>query len=169
MLRRTTRALFIPKLFGGPAFFAAVLLLLLLLTACAHRQDAKDSRPGKHAMEEMRVLIRETIQDSDRAALLLALVEKTENQINQLGLAFRSFQKDMQALNKNYDATVEDFETLLADFNPRRKKLQQEILASVFMMKALTRPEEWKILSEQETKTLFLGVQEARWQGRQGK
>ncbi len=166
MLRRTTRALFIPKLFRDPAFFAAVLLLVLLLTACAHRQETQEQMAGKHAMEEMRVLIGETIQDSDRAALLLDLVEKTDNQINQLGQVFGSFEKEMQTLNRDYDATPEDFEALLADFNATRKKAQEEILASVFMMKALTRPEEWKILSEQETKALFFGVQESRWQGR---
>jgi len=135
-----------------------VLGLILLMNGCAHQPVSKEES-RQRVLEEMRIYIRK-IPDPNRVEQLLVLVDALQQDLAELNRTVRKFRSDMRMLNANYDATRDDFDEILDDYNTTRKGKQREILTSYLKMKELTTPDEWKNLAKSEEKALSKSL---RW------
>jgi hypothetical protein len=133
-----------------------VLGLILLMNGCSHQPFSKEES-RQRVLEEMRIYIGK-IQDPKRVEQLLVLVDALQQDLAELNRTVRKFGSDMRTLNVNYDATREDFDKMLDEYNTTRKGKQREILTSYLKMKELTTPDEWKSLAKSEEKALSKGL-----------
>ncbi|UCG12728.1 MAG: hypothetical protein JSU72_20010 [Deltaproteobacteria bacterium] len=133
-----------------------VLGLILLMNGCSHQPVSKEES-RQRVLEEMRIYIGK-IQDPKRVEQLLVLVDALQQDLAELNRTVRKFGSDMRTLNVNYDATREDFDKMLDEYNTTRKGKQREILTSYLKMKELTTPDEWKSLAKSEEKALSKGL-----------
>jgi uncharacterized coiled-coil DUF342 family protein len=135
-----------------------VLTFVLLVNGCAH-QKVSDEESRQRVLEEMRIYVKE-IPDPHRAEQLSVLVDTLQQDVAELRKTVRKFRREMGVLNKNYDATNEDFREILDEYNSARKGIRQEILSSYFKMKKLTTPDEWKDLAKLEEAALSKGLRQ---------
>ena len=135
-----------------------LMALCLLLSACAHKpQETTEAKP--QVLDEMRTYIT-SLPDADRVELLLNIVDRLETDLSALNQNRIRFAKVARALYADYDASPDDFNTLIDEYGAGRALLQQLILASHFEMKDLTSPEEWQQLAKIEEDALTEGLKQ---------
>jgi hypothetical protein len=96
----------------------------------------------------MRGRIEATIQDSDRKARMLALVDDTERDLAEMDRLIQQLYTDISALGEDYHTTPEAFELAIAEFEERRSEVRDRVIDTRFKMKEMSTPEEWKKLTD---------------------
>jgi len=139
---------------GSMKFFKCflILTLILVISGCSH-QPITEEQSRLQMLEEMRAYL-EKIPDPDRREQLFTHMNTLKQDLAELSRTVDGFAAKAERLNANYDATKEDFHKIFDQFNTSRKRLQQEILTSHYMMKELTTAEEWEDLAELEKEAL---------------
>jgi len=137
---------------------AATAILVLALAACASRKEAPDPVAVQEQIAEYRAqeidLVRSTVMDDDRADRLIALLGERDRLISDHVKEISVHRKEMAALNADYDAERESFDSRLNEYNRQRRSAQREIVALIAAMKNETTADEWKILSKYQLKRL---------------
>jgi len=124
---------------------------LLVMTGCS-KGKKKTVMPGEEWVEDLRARIGKHISDPGKKRLLMDLVDQDIKIFNELSQETEKYNKELFAVDKNYNSTPEDFKKVFSGFNETRYRLRAQSLEIRFKMKALCTPEEWKGLSHFRTK-----------------
>ena len=137
-----------------------IAMVALTLLSCTSLRQAPDPAKVLAQIAEYREqeisLVRETVEDPERADRLVTLLAERDRLTAQYAKRITEHREKLAALAADYDSRREDFEALLADFNRRRAAAQQESIELVAAMKAATTAEEWETISKFQLKRLDL-------------
>jgi hypothetical protein len=86
----------------------------LLLSACAGKDDVAPADIEKQAFEDLRTAVRDAVDDPEREAEVVGLVDQLERDLAALRGRIADRRRTVSALNANYDTSREDFEKYLA-------------------------------------------------------
>jgi|GEM_PF-1382161 len=141
---------FIRKTSGWPSLIAvlALCVLLGLSYGCSKIGKKDEFKPGNEWIEDMRARVAENIEDPGKKTRMLALVDQVNKDLYELDRVVRKLYADLDALGDNYDATPEEFQKAISEFEADRKKLVDRIIDSRFKMRDLSTPEQWNDLTD---------------------
>ena len=139
----------------------AVVLLtisILLVPACSSRNEAPDPVKVQEEIAEHRKqevdLVRETVSDHERAGRLTQLLSERDRLISNHAKEIGAYRKQVLELNADYNADRKNFDILMVDYNSQRAAAQIELTELIGAMKSETTPEEWKVISKFQLKSL---------------
>ena len=139
-----------------PAMRGLATLIAMLIFGCTMIHDAPDPARVQEQIESYRQqeleLVRSTIDDPERAARFIELMNERDELIETSTAAITRYRNRMAELNADYNADRESFEALLFDFQRQREVAQGQFVAIVGRMKAETTAEEWKDIAKFQTK-----------------
>jgi hypothetical protein len=135
-----------------------VAISFLFLPACASRKEAPDPIKVQEEISEYRnqelELVRSTIPDQERADRLIQLLDERDRLISDHTKEISAYREQMSALNADYNAERQSFDSLMTGFNSQREMAQKEYVALLVAMKEETTAEEWKAISKYQLKRL---------------
>jgi len=102
---------------------------------------------GAEWVEELQKRIEKYIEDPEKQRQLIELVDQEVKIFEEMTKETDRFLKKLISVDKNYNATPEDFKNVLSEFNEIRNRLRNQSLDDRFKMKALCSVEEWKEIS----------------------
>lgn len=133
-------------------------IVLAIVLGCASGSKPVDPAAVQAKVEaseaEFRDLANDTIEDRDRAATFIRLLDERDALIADHAGAVRRYAETMKALNADYDASRDDFERVARQYNSDRRLSQSRFVDLMSRMKAATTDKEWKKLSKFELKEL---------------
>jgi len=131
-----------------PALFAvlALCVLLGLVSGCSKsgKKDTAEFDPGGGFAEDMRDTVEDEIEDPDKKAEMLVLVDQMAKDVEEMDRVVQKLYADINRLNDNYNASPEEFRKVIAEFEASRKEVRDRIVDNRFKMRDLSTPEEWK-------------------------
>jgi septal ring factor EnvC (AmiA/AmiB activator) len=104
--------------------------------------------------------IRNIIRDPARADQLVALTKEFQQVATDSIATIKSYRAKVAALNSNYDATREDYETLFNDQDARREAFIKKAVAIRQRMAVYTTDAEWEALKKARLRALDADLQE---------
>ena len=132
----------------------AALIITFMLSACSGKEAVAPESVGKAAFDDFRETVIEVIEDPERQATVLLLVEDYESDYANLMSAVKTQRTELRRLNADYDATREQFQSYydkyMSDIQSARKDATESRTAFVNS----TTTEEWDALSKAESKTM---------------
>jgi hypothetical protein len=129
------------------------LIVLGVLVGCSGSPTAMED-VEKQAFDDMRSGVRGIIDDPEREAAVVALVDDMEAQYVEMRETAQRRRAALQELNADYDATREQFAEYLDTHNADLKRTQQEFLAGHRRLINATTAEEWSALEKSNTKSM---------------
>jgi hypothetical protein len=143
-------------------------VLLLSLAGCGGKNTKSVYGPGHDWVNDMRERVQEQIDDPDKVADLLLVVDQVEETVIELDQNVMDYYTALTKLDKNYNSTRDEFQAVMDQFNKEREEAFEEVLGHVFKMKKIAGREDWKKLSDID-KTLYQDWQRAYEQEPSGK
>lgn len=135
----------------GPA---VTLIFTFLISACSGKDAVAPVVVSKEAFDDFREAIIEVVQDPERQARVLSLVDDYESDYESFLAAVTTQRTELRRLNSDYDATREQFQSYFdkynADIRSSRKKASESRAAFVNS----TTAEEWDALGKADSKTM---------------
>ena len=120
------------------------MLIAILLGIFLSTGSSTGSMIGQNFIDDLSAKVENNIIVSDQKKELLSLVDDMEDEIKKFSNQLKGSSKAIKRLNKDYDATREDFETILHELNTNRAGTQEKIMKIRFKMKNRLTREEWK-------------------------
>ena len=124
------------------------------LVACGGKEAVAPEDVEREAIDDFRQTIEEVIEDPDREAEIMALVDGLYGDFRNLRESVTKRRTELRRLNADYDATREQFgefiEVIDAEIKAERKSVTQRRIALV----EATTEQEWDALKKAETKTM---------------
>ena len=145
------------KLISSPRWPAAVLALTLVLAAAAGCSSKHELTPEQRAQADVTAYeaeIRKIIPDAARADQLVALTNEFQQLATESIASIKSYRAKVAALNSNYDATRQDYETLFSAQDASREAFIKKASALRERMAALTTDSEWEALKKARLRAL---------------
>ena len=102
------------------------------------------------AVADLRAYVQREVTEPERAAKMLLQVELLEAGIQAYNTVASEAGTEIQQLNRDYDATRDQFEALLSRHNTARIEARDVLLASAFRLRDLASEAEWKEIAELE-------------------
>ena len=96
----------------------------------------------------MRKRIQKKIDDPQKAAELLIVVDDVEATLMDLNDDVEAYYGELRKLGENYKSTRAEFQAAIDDFNAKRLDYAKNILGFIFEMKRIAGTEDWKTLAE---------------------
>ena len=138
--------------------FAALTGGLVMLIGCASSSGPVDPAAVQAQFAATKVELRElaasTIEGPQHAMEFIALLDERDALVATQVDSIRRYRDAMRTRNADYDATREDFEILITDYNRSRRSVQSQFVDITNRMKGATTAEEWKTLAKFELKEL---------------
>lgn len=126
--------------------------LILVGAGCSrpHRywKSGDDDRKTDRLARQAASLIEKTVQDRDRADRVKALVAELIEAGTESYQHNRYYRRQFQVLNAKYDATPEEFGSVLNEIQTNLNKTAAKIVELRFKIKEQLKEEEWKVLSK---------------------
>ncbi len=132
---------------------SAGLIVVATLAACSGSPTA-DEDIEKQAFDDLREEVRTVVEDPEREAVVVALVDSMEEQFAVLRDSAATRRQVLQDLNADYDATREQFVEFLGIHNAELRRGQQAFLESHRELVEATTAEEWAALEKTDTKSM---------------
>lgn len=129
------------------------LAMLVFLAGCGGSPTADEDIQGQ-AFEDMRNEIRSVIDDNEREATVLALVDRLETDFAELQNTAERRRSRLRELNADYDATRPQFDAFLADYNEQLERSHADFRESHRALVESTTSEEWSALAKSNTRTM---------------
>jgi hypothetical protein len=133
----------------GVGKIMGLIMLMFLFQACSN--TVKNTAELR---ENERELVRSTIDDPERAARLISLLDQRDQLVNKHIEMVSRYRKQMQKLNADYATDRQTFEKVIAEFDMERIRGQQLLLELTTAMKKQTSAEEWKEIAKYQVKNL---------------
>ena len=111
-------------------------------------KSADAFKPGIEWLEDMRERVSENIAEPDRRAKIMVMVDQLAEDLVTLDQAVQKLYTDLDALNKDYDATPEDFKAAIAKFEADREIARVRIMDTRFNIRSMSTQEEWEDLTD---------------------
>jgi hypothetical protein len=151
------------RLIFSPRWLAAVIALALAIATVAGCSSKHELTPEQQAQADMAAYeaqIRNIIRDPARADQLVALTKEFQQVATDSIATIKSYRAKVAALNSNYDATREDYETLFNDQDARREAFIKKAVAIRQRMAVYTTDAEWEALKKARLRALDADLQE---------
>ena len=101
---------------------------------------------GGDPLEVLRNKVSSTVHDEERAAAMLAEVDKLDQLLIESAALLSEAARRQRALFSDYDSTPQDFETQLSDLSRKRRGLQEDLLHVHLEFKDKATAEEWEAI-----------------------
>jgi len=142
-----------------PRFRIAGVLAVLMMIAlsgvgCSKSKNVGSKQPTQKWAQDMRERINKTVTDPDRATQMLLLTNDLEKAMFEFNTDLTEYYGNIKRVNADYDATREDFEKVISDFDVIRKAARAKVIAIRSKMADLATDEEWVALSDTKA-TIF--------------
>jgi hypothetical protein len=133
-----------------PLLGLTVFCLLLGFTTACTKGKPNESKfvPGEAWLKDKRARIERVMTDRYKKTELMALVDQTERDVQELDLAVQTMYGDLASLDRDYNSSPDDFRKAFSKLNAKRQKLRTSFIDARFKMKNLVTPDEWKKLTE---------------------
>lgn len=114
-----------------------------------------DEYMGGKAIAEQKKLIKKHIEDPDKTAALLAIVDDIDRALLDFDeTQTKPYRKTLNSLMADQKATREDFMRLAKSYNEKTRGLFQFLKKKMFEMKSFSTPEEWAKISQRKTSVI---------------
>ena len=137
---------------------AGIAVLAVTLLSCASLRQPPDPARVRAQIAEYREqekeLVRNTVADPLRVEQFMELLDERDRLVAEHAKLVMEHREKIALMTADYDARREDFDVLLAEFNRRRAAAQKDTIDLVAAMKAITTPDEWKIIANFQLKRL---------------
>ncbi|RLB66530.1 MAG: hypothetical protein DRH08_05960 [Deltaproteobacteria bacterium] len=131
-----------------------LLLPVLILVACSGINNATQEDQERQSFEDFRATIKKVIQEPDRQAEMLGLIEDYQLDFKGLRATVKAQRTELRHFNADYDASREQFEAFIdkydRDISSARKKATESRMAFV----RATTAEEWAALKKADAKAM---------------
>jgi len=131
------------------ALLLTLLFALAALAGCARDQRAP-SGVVLDAMQATRDAVRESVDDTDRRAQLLELVDELEGLFLAQTGDLEELSRTLRRINADPDATRSAFDAEISAYQERRRARRAEAVDLHFAMMDVTRPQEWSSIVRRE-------------------
>jgi hypothetical protein len=135
-----------------------VMLSTLALVAGALSGCARDRRSTAEvvgdAMQATRAAVADAVDDRERRAELLALVDQLDGLLQAQGADLEELSRRLRRLNADPDATRSAFEASIATYQERRRARRARALDIHFAMIERTEVDEWERIVDRELDAL---------------
>ena len=124
--------------------------LLVLVIGCSMfgKKEASDYEKAYEWIQEMRSRISNSVEDSYKKTEMLVIVAQVGKDTLELASITRKLYADFIKLNDSYNATPEDYQKLISEFEADYKLVRERVIESRFKLKDLTTPQEWDDLTD---------------------
>jgi len=136
------------------AINALVLLITVSLAACGGKEAVAPGDVERQASEDFRQSIMEVIEDPDREAEVLALVEDLQRDFVKFRESVTKRRTELRRLNADYDATREQFKEYIEKYGAGVELARKAVMQRRMALIAATTEEEWDALQKAETKAM---------------
>ena len=141
-------------MFSRKALLLSVIAASLVIVACGRKDAVTPQETEQSAFQDLSVEVSTIIADPGGAAEVLALIELFEQEYILLRQVVENQRLETRALNANYDATVEEFDALIASNQDLMRAARERVTDAHLAIIAATTPEEWDELHKATTKTI---------------
>lgn len=131
-----------------------LVVLSISLTGCWTKNKEAAYGAGNEWINDMREQIQSDIEDPDKVAALLVVVDKIEVTLVELDRDVKEYYATLAKLDRNYNTTREEYQGALDQFNATRHGYFENLLSNMFEMKRITGREDWQKLADID-KTLY--------------
>lgn len=128
------------------AFLLAIPLIVALFVSCS--SSPKKVELTEETSEHWNAQVEETIKDPERAAKLKKLGQQLIDVSSAIQQDIEAANKQLMALNENYDASHEEMQKILGHFSEKRNPKFIEYRDIIFAMRSEVSAEEWKALND---------------------
>lgn len=118
-----------------------VLVAALLVHGCA--SDPSPVDPAVEFVESLLVSVRANVSDPGRAEQVVALLTRLKSEFERLGRDLQAIRKRLFEMNRDYDATRTDFETIWKQCREARTAFARTMFELRMKAAALMTAEEW--------------------------
>jgi regulator of replication initiation timing len=127
-----------------------VVALLVLNTGCKST-DSTGLNPER--VDETRAIIASAIEDSQRRATMLAIVDSMESQITEIGAEVGELRQQIVEANREYDTTRADLELLYAELEKRVERITATLKEHSLDLRRNCTASEWAKIVDTKTET----------------
>ena len=138
----------------------ALMLALSTAVGCSSKHELTPEQRAQADMTAYEADIRKIIPDPARADQLVALTKEFQQLANESIAAIKSYRAKVAALNANYDATRQDYETLFSAQDASREAFIKKAGAIRERMAVFTTDSEWEALKKARLRALDADLQE---------
>ena len=131
--------------------FGAALVSVL---GCSSRPEPSPRDTARTAFEQLRTQLRMEIADPAKRDTLLARTDEMETLVTQAAADQRQTADRIAALNRNYDATEQEFLAAFGDLNEKRAARRRRLMAIHAEVRTLATDEEWRRVGKFKTLAL---------------
>ena len=133
---------------------ALLALLGMALSACGGKEAVSALDIEEAAFQDLDAEVQAIVKDPAKAAEVQALIEQFHQEFIVLRKAVENQRMESRALNANYDATMEDFEAVVATNQEQMRAARERVTGAHLAIIAATTPEEWSELHKATTKAI---------------
>ncbi len=147
---------------GASGRFRSIILLLAFASAacsCGGKGTISPIEVEKQAFAELRAEIHTVIDDPEREAEVIAILDELLDELASLRHRMVERKKRTRLLNANYDASRADFDDLFEDAARAIQSHQQQITAKHRQLLAITTEEERSAISKTRTRSMVAVIQ----------
>ena len=127
-----------------------VALSLAAFAGC--KSDAPPAEVIQTEMSQVRDVIRGSVENVDRQASLLLMVDELEALLMDQSQDLQEGARALHKLNADYNSSRSDFERVYEGITERRRERRRQALDLHFRMEGLTRVDEWKLINTHTAK-----------------
>jgi len=132
-----------------------LVLVVSMLASCSGKDAVAPVDAEKQAFEDLRIEVREAIDDPTREATVLAVVDTLSANLTTLRESILERNSRVRQLNANYDTTRADFEALFDQIYTEIRANRQLVTASNRTLREATTAEEWTQISKARTQAMY--------------
>ena len=126
----------------------AFVMLSLSLVGCRGRKTESAYGPGNEWRDDMRKRIPKEVDDPDKVAGLLSVVDKIEVTLVEMDGDVKRYYASLAELDRDYNSTPEEFQDTIDQFNIKRNTYFETMLGYVFEMKDIAGREDWEAVAD---------------------
>jgi len=127
---------------------------LFSLAGCRGKKTESAYGPAADWVDDMRERLPKDIDDPEKVAKLLVVVDNMETTLVDLDANVKAYYTTLTELDKNYHTTREEFQAAVDKFNTVRHESFEKLIEYMYKMKQIAGEEDWKIISDID-KTLY--------------
>jgi len=147
----------------SPARLVAAIAFGLAIVAEAGCSSQHDLTPEQQAQADATAYeaqVRKIVSDPARADQLVALANEFQQLTRESVAQIKGYRAKVAALNANYDATRQDYETVFSEQDASRESFIEKASAIRERMAALTTDSEWEELKKARLRALDADLDE---------
>ena len=133
---------------------ALIAVLSVSLTGCRGKKTESTYGPGNEWIDDMRDRVKDEIDDPEKVAGLMAVIDKMELTLIDMDGMVKDYYTTVAKLDRDYNTTREEFQSAIDQFNTTRRGYLEKMLGCLFEMKEIAGREDWKKMSDID-KTLY--------------